>query len=87
MTHEWIPVSDELPKKEKPTYPAPWRNRTLKPYIVTDGYNARFAFYVEVSEGEWDFVNPHNHKRIKNVVAWKDASIGLPLQSIKEDSP
>ena len=80
----WRPVSEELPEKEKPVYPKPWRNRSYNPYIVTDGHEARFAFFVEVSKDKWWFVNPHNHHEIKNVVAWKDASLGLPIPPAPE---
>jgi hypothetical protein len=81
----WRPVSEALPEKEKPIYPKPWRNRSYKPYIVTDGYEARFAFFAEVSKDKWWFVNPHNHHEIKNVVAWKDASLGLPIPPAPEE--
>jgi len=80
----WRPVSEAPPEKEKPIYPKPWRNRTYKPYIVTDGYEARFAFFAEVSKDKWWFVNPYNHHEIKNVVAWKDASLGLPIPPAPE---
>ena len=80
----WRPVSEELPEKEKPVYPKPWRNRRYNPYIVTDGHEARFAFFAEVSKDKWWFVNPHNHHEIKNVVAWKDASLGLPIPPAPE---
>lgn len=75
----WRPVSESLPEKEKPIYPKPWGNRTYKPYIVTDGYTARFALFTEVSKDRWWFVNPHNHHEITGVIAWKDASDGLPI--------
>ena len=80
----WRQVSESLPEKEKPVYPKPWRNRAYKPYIVTDGHVARFAFFAEVSKDRWWFVNPHNHHEIKDIVAWKDASLGLPIPPATE---
>lgn len=81
----WIPVEERLPDKQPPTYPRPWNNRKQKPYIVTDGIEARFAYFVEIAKDKWCFVNPHNYREIPHVIAWKDASNGLPIPPMEDN--
>ena len=76
---KWRMIKDGLPPQEVPEYPNPWGNRTYKKYVVTDGYEPRFAIFKEVGIGVWGFVNPYNHHSILDIVAWGDPSEGLPL--------
>lgn len=78
---EWTLVSERLPEGKYPTYPPPYSNRTYDKYLVTDGFgNVMFAYYIDIGrQGNWQFVNPFNHRRIKNVYAWLG---GQPVKRI-----